>query len=232
MAIKKFGQLFTESFADYRKNFSLLIKIALLFFFLPTLIIQLFGLINDWSSIMLLASVLLNIGLIIITHLGTFSIVKMLADKKGEGTTDIKKAVSAGLRYLWKGIGLSIIVGLALFGLTLLLIVPGIIFSIYWAFAIFVLVNENTGIIDAMKGSKKLVKGIWWKIFGYILLLSMIMIAAYIITTVFVTLIIGMSDFITTICFSLLQAFITPFYLTFMQKFYLSLKKESPAPKK
>jgi hypothetical protein len=48
---------------------------------------------------------------------------------------------------------------------TLLLIVPGIIFSIYWIFALYVSIFRDINGTDALKYSKKLVEGKWWRIF-------------------------------------------------------------------
>lgn len=47
--------------------------------------------------------------------------------------------------------------------------------AVSWVFSIYVLIGENKGIIDSLKSSKKLVKGKWWKTFGYILLIGIIL---------------------------------------------------------
>lgn len=75
----------------------------------------------------------------------------------------------------------SILSGLAIFGGSLLLIIPGIIFSVWFAFSVYPVLLENKRPIEAMKQSKWLVKGRWgavlWRliapaiIFGIVILI-------------------------------------------------------------
>jgi len=68
-------------------------------------------------------------------------------------------------------VGVTVLVQvLFLFGLTLLFIIPGIIFSIYWMFATqsSILFGKQGG--EALSHSKSVVEGKWWKVFGYMFL--------------------------------------------------------------
>ncbi len=72
----------------------------------------------------------------------------------------------------------SLLATVILFGLTLLLIVPGIIYYVYYAFFPQIVVLKNLDYKNALDYSKKLVKGRWWKVLGFIvmlILLSLIM---------------------------------------------------------
>ena len=60
--------------------------------------------------------------------------------------------------------GTGFLAGLILMGLSLLLIVPGIIWSVYYAFFIYVVALRNTGGKRALDYSKKLVAGQWWRV--------------------------------------------------------------------
>lgn len=64
-------------------------------------------------------------------------------------------------------IGASILMGLYLFGLYILLIVPGIIFSVYWIFTIYTVILLDKSGKAAMDYSKELVVGRWWTTFWY-----------------------------------------------------------------
>jgi uncharacterized membrane protein len=64
----------------------------------------------------------------------------------------------------------QLLTALAILGLTLLLVVPGIIFAVYWAFTQQIATLTDKSGRDAMKYSKELVKGRWWKVVGYSLL--------------------------------------------------------------
>ena len=77
----------------------------------------------------------------------------------------------------WNFINLGFKIGLVL--LSIALFILAIIFALYlgiaWVFSPYILVRENTGIIEAMKRSKFIVKGNWWKTLGYSLLIGLIM---------------------------------------------------------
>ena len=69
-----------------------------------------------------------------------------------------------------KAIGTNLLAGILLFGLFILLIIPGIIFSIYWHFILYVVIFTDKWGLEALKYSKELVQNRWWKTFGYALL--------------------------------------------------------------
>jgi|GEM_PF-1198322 len=64
----------------------------------------------------------------------------------------------------------SILVGL----LFLALIVPGVMFTIFWMFALTAVALRGVSFFGALSYSKALVKGRWWKTFGYALVLMLI----------------------------------------------------------
>ena len=63
-------------------------------------------------------------------------------------------------------IGTGILAGLIIFGLTLLLIVPGIIWGVYYLFIVYIVALRGQGGKKALDYSKSLVKGRWWRVFG------------------------------------------------------------------
>jgi hypothetical protein len=58
----------------------------------------------------------------------------------------------------------SLLVGFIVFGGTLLFLIPGIIFSVWYAFIINTVLFENKQGMEALDASKTLVIGRWWKI--------------------------------------------------------------------
>ena len=56
----------------------------------------------------------------------------------------------------------------------MLLIIPGIIFGVFWIFAVYIFFSEKGTIRSSLKKSRKIVNGKWWRIFGSILLLVII----------------------------------------------------------
>ncbi|CAG0973622.1 hypothetical protein ANAEL_01319 [Anaerolineales bacterium] len=66
----------------------------------------------------------------------------------------------------WDVFWTSLFLGLITLGLTLLLVVPGIIWSNYYSFAIIIAALRGTRTKTAFEYSKKLIQGQWWRIFG------------------------------------------------------------------
>jgi len=74
----------------------------------------------------------------------------------------------------WALVGTGIMTVIFLLGLYILLIIPGLIFSFYWIFShLAVLFREKSG-LEALKYSKELVMGNWWKTVGYLFVVGII----------------------------------------------------------
>ncbi|MEK7550281.1 MAG: hypothetical protein AAB535_00645 [Patescibacteria group bacterium] len=86
----------------------------------------------------------------------------------GGGVFEFKDTYKTSLKYLWKFFLTSFIVGLIVIGGLILLIIPGVIFSIWYAFALWGTVDKGYGISESLRQSKNLTKGKFWKIVGQI----------------------------------------------------------------
>lgn len=71
-----------------------------------------------------------------------------------------------GWKKFWGFLLLSILLGLIIFGGVILLIVPAVIFSVWFSLSKFVFVEEGLGIKASLSRSKELVKGRFWPILG------------------------------------------------------------------
>jgi hypothetical protein len=58
----------------------------------------------------------------------------------------------------------SLLSGILTFLWTLLLIIPGIIFGVYYTFAEYIVVDKNVRGMDAIRLSKQYVQGLWWPV--------------------------------------------------------------------
>ena len=91
---------------------------------------------------------------------------------------DINLTIKESLNLSWSKIGsffwISFLVGLATAGGLILLIIPGIIFSIWFVFSLFIYLKEGTKGTGALKRSKQLVAGYWWPIFGRLLVIGIV----------------------------------------------------------
>lgn len=61
----------------------------------------------------------------------------------------------------------------------LLLIIPAIIFTVYWIFGIYILFDEKKGIRESLRRSREIVRGKWWRVLGNSLLIGLILIGIY-----------------------------------------------------
>jgi hypothetical protein len=129
-----------------------------------------------------------------------------------------KQSMPFFLRY----IGLSIVMSVLLFLGFLILIIPGIILSVWFAFSTFVLVVERAGIIDSIKKSREYVRGHWWAVFGRILLLGLAMLViSMIISGLSVAMPFGILATALVAAFTMLLA---PFAVAYMYLMYQDLK--------
>ena len=69
-----------------------------------------------------------------------------------------------------------------LFGFVLL-IVPGLLFVVWFAFAKFINLEKGSGIKESLAKSKELVKGIYWKILGRLIIFGLFVAFVEIILT-------------------------------------------------
>lgn len=86
----------------------------------------------------------------------------------------VQEAYRQALPYFWWYLLLSIVVGLVVMVGFILLIIPGIIFMVWFAFTYYALVVDNVKGFAAMKRSKELVSGRWWSVFGYVAFLILV----------------------------------------------------------
>lgn len=162
-------------------------------------------------SLIVLAVVFLLIYVILTILLNiSYVVIGFVKDKD----VSFKTVFNMSRTYFWKYVGLSIVMMIVLAFLYLLLIIPGVIFTVYWLFAVFVLVREKTGVFDSLRRSQRIVRGRWWKTFGYFLLLSLIVVLVSIVT-----------NFIPLVGALIPMLVLTPFTMLFLKNFYLELRK-------
>ncbi len=131
--------------------------------------------------------ILLGLLLVVVSLMVQVAIVRALdGDNDNPDVMELlKKSKSLILPLLLVGI----LAALAVVGGLILLIVPGIIFMVWFAFSTYTLILEDKHGVEALKASKALVVGRWWDVFGrfILLLLSLagIAIVAEIVASIF-----------------------------------------------
>jgi len=240
---KGFWELFGDSISEYGSKFVIILKTFLFLYLIPFVIFGLViwgvlsanlggkssaldliaseggiqGIFNiafgNWAAmgamiVLFIVIFLLAIVFIVLLY-SSFINISFAKD----GKIGFKKVFNTSKKYFWKYLGLGIVLAILLTILYLLLVIPGIIFTVYWAFAAFILIKENVNIGESMKRSKALVRGKWWRVFGYLLLVYII----YFIVAFVVGFIPIFADLVSMLV-------LTPFVVIFLKNFYLELK--------
>jgi len=103
------------------------------------------------------------IVIIIVNIMMGVAMMKAVADPAG---TTIGSAYNYAKQYFLAYIWLAFLVGVVTMLGFIAFIIPGIIFSVWFAFSYFILLFEGKRGVEAMKASKAYVKGRWWAVFG------------------------------------------------------------------
>jgi len=171
------GQYIFLSWNIFRANFYILLLTSIILF-LPFFIVSGFEASLPIPILVLLRFAELTVSAIF--SLACYTIITSYL--KGKEIT-ISQAIVSNLPNLGKGVWTLILSTLIIIVLSLL-IIPGIIWAIYYTFAVYVVAAKGIGGKGALDYSKGLVRGRWWKVLAYILLIGLLIILATIIVSV------------------------------------------------
>lgn len=107
-----------------------------------------------------------NIIFVIVSFLVSMAGIKAVSGVVVKKAIPFKELFRTSLKRLWPFSLLAIVLTLIEIGGILLLIIPGIIFAVWYGFARFILVTEGKGVKESLSASKKLVEGRFWKVLG------------------------------------------------------------------
>ncbi|HOF44313.1 MAG TPA: glycerophosphoryl diester phosphodiesterase membrane domain-containing protein [Candidatus Pacearchaeota archaeon] len=266
-----FGSLFDKSVNEYKRNFKPILKLVLIFLGIILVLAFLFNsitLITDERIFNIMSNPLLigqynqgtiklpiyydivSISLnIVYFFLALFVGVGLIAVSLKKDKFSYKEILENGKTNYWRYFGFTIVVTIFIMLLFLLLIIPGVIFAVYWVFAAYVFLEKKQKIIDSLKESKRIVKKRWWKTFGYMILFGLVTLAFVLILSI-IKLPIGIPVLLKTISSSnislglllgsltlnliydfVIALVVTPMFILFLKNFYFEMKnsvKESP----
>ena len=172
------GDLLGEGWQLYRTNFKNILLVILCVYIPVNIIISFIPIdsfIQNYGSRGL--QLYNNILKILEFFIGTIATIGIasIVEKSLQGTTlSWGDSLRYGLSKWGTAIGTGFLAGLILLGLTLLLIIPGIIWSLYYTFWIYVVALRSVGGKTALDYSKSLVEGQWWSVFGVFFVLGII----------------------------------------------------------
>jgi uncharacterized membrane protein len=114
---------------------------------------------------------------LVFIRIGYTKIFLRLHDGEKPNFTDIFKEYESFWRYL----GVSILTGIAVVGGFLLLVIPGIIWAVRFAFAPIIVVDTKSGPILSMKESYNLTKGKFWSLLGFWVVIGLLNLLGFLI---------------------------------------------------
>lgn len=175
------GEILSVSLNKSRDNFPKLFSVGLKYYFLPFLVLSLIGVLTFGEKFYILAedelptlahSIFSSLNGILMFVLGLFFSIYLIyffAGKQG-------KIVGTSWGRVLGALGFVIVFCLVMVGLFVLLVLPGIIFGIFWVLAFTIFILEEKSIFSAMGKSFDMIRGRWWKTLGYLVVLVLVII--------------------------------------------------------
>lgn len=185
--LSSFSELLKQSLKMYEVLFKKVVTLALIsaLAIVPLmLIIFSFGFISGQPmAIKILLGILFVAALIflIFVAVSTQAATLFLLE---DGSRDLKELLKKGMGMAGALIAVSVLTGVLTLLWTLLLIIPGIIFSVYYSFSIYALVYEHQTGMSALRRSQQLVKNYWWSVVGRTIYLALLYLAAFIFISI------------------------------------------------
>ena len=159
------GDLLKESWHIFLSRWKTLVSLALIAF-LPPLLINLivWGLSFFYPQAGLIFLALISPLLllsILFSSWGTLSLIYAISNSNLGFKESLKRGWHKIISYWW----VMFLGGLIITGGYMLLIIPGVIFSVWFSLAAFILIEENITGMNALLKSKKYVEGYWGSVF-------------------------------------------------------------------
>lgn len=89
-------------------------------------------------------------------------------------TVDFPMVIRFALSKWGDAVVTSLLLTIFMIGLTFLLVVPAVILGVFWAFAIYAVAIKDKRGMAALRYSKEVVQGRWWKVLGYLIVLGLL----------------------------------------------------------
>lgn len=186
--LQEFTLLFDTAWATYKARFSELLRVNIVPVVVVTMLLAVFPFVGDFETIFeqlealdIFKIVALTFGVSMlvaaVSSLNYIAQVRVLAggeiksDGAGIESTEKEESVSTRSAYeyasklLFSYIGVLIITALCIFVGFILLIVPGIVVAVWLAFSSFIVITGKAKGFEALRTSKRYVRGIWLQVF-------------------------------------------------------------------
>ena len=194
-----------ENFIFFAKIMSVLVIVSTGFSYL----VNYFYPIKVWEDLdytntpMLIGFILLSVvSLILALWVQTTTYILIL----NEPTNDVKSIFRTGFKYMWKYFLVTLMFGIFVLAGLLLLVIPAIIFAVWFSLSTFLVLDKKLKIKEAFVKSKSLVKGKFFKVIGTYLV--------FILTIFLIQVLLSAIPYVGYLFISFIAPlFILPFYL-------------------
>ncbi|MBI4034075.1 MAG: hypothetical protein HY378_00820 [Candidatus Brennerbacteria bacterium] len=217
--LQSFGGLLRGAWHSYVERFRVLVGI----FVVPAVIILTASLIFliPGAASKAIGFLLVAVG-IVTSFVASLALVYSVFNNAGIGDS-----YRFGFKNFFSFLWIVILVSLAVLGGFIMLIVPGLIFSIAFSFSVFVFVTEGARGIETLARSAGYVKGYWWPVFWRFLGLGVI--------TSIIALVIGLPSVLlgeaaSNIVSFVVNLFVVPFEIMYVCLLYRGLVEIKGGP--
>lgn len=169
----------------------------------------------------IILAISLAIGVIYLSLLSQVGLIIAIRDSKEKiGIKEALKRARGNIgSYFWA----LFLAGLAVLGGYILFIIPGIIFTVWFAFAGYIVLTEGKKGSAALSQSREYTKGLWWEIavrILFIFIISLIISAIFSVGELFG----GTAGNVSSLLQTIVSAFLAPLYIIYSYSLYLNIK--------
>lgn len=227
--------LLRQAYDFYKKNFNVLISLSLIAMGVFFMIGMLFGFLGgagvivtmiankNFNLLLILLSLLFLIALLLIVASVIFQILAQTTLVWGIIRLRAKKKVSINLA--WQKVGektkalvwLNVLTWLLFIAGYIFLIIPGVILSIWFTFAVIIFLNHKKKGMAALKASKNLVRGYFWPVLWRLIAIN----GVFVIITLFFSFVPWLGSIVNIA----LSVFAMPLIATYVYLVYENLLK-------
>lgn len=111
-------------------------------------------------------------GALVMVYVASY--MKLYVDS-ADGTIDQSQLNAKVKKHFWVVVLAAILYGIAGTVGMFLLVIPGVYIFVVFAFFAFCIVDKEQGAIESLKESKSLVENSWWVTFGYMIVVSLLL---------------------------------------------------------
>ncbi len=229
--LQEFTLLFDTAWATYKLHFSKLFKINLIPVIILTTLMAGFTFIGDFQDIALflqdrdiIAIVASVVGVsVLVVAVSSLNYIAQIRLLSSEIPVSLRSAYQFASQNLFSYLWVIILASFFIFVGFLLLIVPGIVVAVWLAFTSFVMISGKAKGLDALRLSKRYVRGIWLQVFLRFLavaFLGMLVSSAFAIFQGFIKDLFGMNLYVENLLNFAYQLVVTPYFVVYGYELY------------